>query len=313
MTAAAQAPSPVGADQHGVPEGMVNIPGGRFLMGSEAPAARAADGEGPERRVEIDAFLLDETTVTNEAFDRFVAATGYVTDAERFGWSFVFYAALPSEAEAHVLSGRVPGADWWRAVRNADWRRPDGPGSDWQTRADHPVVHVSWADAAAFASWAGKRLPTEAEWECAARGGLTSAAYPWGNELTPDGAHRCNIWQGRFPETNTVEDGYATTAPVRAFMPNGFGLYQMVGNVWEWCADNFSVDWHRPDRPETRLRPAGPPAGPTRVLRGGSYLCHDSYCNRYRVSARNANTPDSSTANIGFRCAASPAPRGQVT
>jgi formylglycine-generating enzyme required for sulfatase activity len=171
-------------------------------------------------------------------------------------------------------------------VSGAYWRHPEGPGSDLDGRWDHPVVHVSWHDAVAFCAWADLRLPTEAEWEYAARGGLDQARYPWGDELTPDGEHRCNIWQGRFPVRDTAEDGYSGTAPVNAFEPNGFGLYNVAGNVWEWCADWF-------DR-----------AQQNRAMRGGSYLCHESYCNRYRVAARTANSPDTSGGNIGFRCAA---------
>ena len=168
-------------------------------------------------------------------------------------------------------------------------------------------MHTSWNDAQAYASWARKRLPTEAEWEVAARGGLDRAIYPWGDELAPRGQHRCNTWQGTFPTLNTLEDGYLGTAPVNAFRPNGYGLYNMAGNVWEWCSDWWSNSWHVEASPATRLNPKGPTSGISRVIRGGSYLCHESYCNRYRVAARTSNTPDSSTAHMGFRCAATAA------
>jgi formylglycine-generating enzyme len=283
---------------------MVEIPGGGFQMGGADPDGFPADGEGPIRTVEVPTFYLDPTPVTNAQFATFVKATGYVTDAEHFGWSFVFGRFLPAAARTYVLDGIVPGAPWWVAVAGATWRTPEGPGSSMAKRQNHPVVHVSWNDAHEYAMWAGKRLPTEAEWEKAARGGLTGARYEWGDELTPGGKHRCNIWQGEFPTRNTAEDGFLTTAPVKTFRPNGYGLYQMTGNVWEWCADWWSTDWHQPEAPATRIAPAGPPTGVARVIRGGSYLCHASYCTRYRVAARTHNAPDSSTAHMGFRCAA---------
>ncbi|REF37422.1 formylglycine-generating enzyme family protein [Thermasporomyces composti] len=287
-----------------VARGMVAIPGGRFLMGGDDPDAFPADGEGPVRAVTLDPFLIDATLVTNRQFQAFVKATGYVTDAERFGWSFVFHLFVGPEQRRYVMDATVPDAPWWLAVEGANWRAPEGPGSDIATRPNHPVVHVSWRDAYAYARWAGKRLPTEAEWERAARGGLERARYAWGDELTPRGRWRCNIWQGRFPGHNTAEDGFVGTSPVKSYAPNGFGLYDVAGNVWEWCADWWSTTWHVEDRPETRTNPTGPPTGQEKVMRGGSYLCHESYCNRYRVAARTKNTPDSSTGNLGFRCAA---------
>ncbi|MGW5364259.1 formylglycine-generating enzyme family protein [Actinopolymorpha pittospori] len=291
-------------DPRQVARGMVAIPAGEFLMGGADPDAFPDDGEGPVRPVRVSGYLLDETAVTNRQFAAFVKATGYVTDAERFDWSFVFHLFVGPRQRRHVMDASVPGAPWWLAVTGATWRTPEGPGSDTSTRPQHPVVHVSWRDAYAYARWAGKRLPTEAEWERAARGGLARAKYAWGDDLTPRGRWRCNIWQGQFPRVNTTEDGHIGTAPVKSFAPNGFGLYEVAGNVWEWCADRWSTTWHAADRPETRVDPLGPPDGDTRVMRGGSYLCHESYCNRYRVAARTSNTPDSASGNLGFRCAA---------
>lgn len=273
-------------------------------MGGDDPDAFPDDGEGPVRSVDVSAFYLDMTCVTNRQFAKFVSHTGYVTDAERFGWSFVFAGLTPPESYEHVLDAVVPGAPWWLAISEAGWRAPEGPGSTIDGRPNHPVVHVSWNDAAAYATWAGKRLPTEAEWEKAARGDLHRARYAWGNDLQPRGYHRANIWQGVFPHDNTAADGYVGTAPVNLFRPNGFGLYQMAGNVWEWINDWWSATWHEPDTLETRVDPRGPTAGDDKVMRGGSYLCHASYCNRYRVAARTRNSRDSSSGNIGFRCAA---------
>lgn len=266
---------------------MAIIPAGTFVLGSEAVDAYAADGEGPERRISHESFRIDTLAVTNADFAAYVAETGYVTDAERIGWSFVFFAQVHPKAAsvARPFPGLAP--RWWLAVQDAAWHAPDGPGSSWRERGDHPVVHVSWTDATAYASWAGKRLPNEAEWEIAARGGRVGARYPWGDALTPDGEHLCNIWQGRFPEENTADDGWLSTSPAQSFPPNGYGLYDMVGNTWEWTADHW-----RPDRADLR------------AMRGGSYLCHESYCHRYRVSARTANSVDATSSHLGFRCAA---------
>lgn len=284
--------------------GVVLIAAGGFAMGNESSDAFPGDGEGPVRQVYVGDFFIDATTVTTAAFSTFVEATGYRTDAERFGWSFVFDGLVDERDRGCVLDGTVPGAPWWTAVRGADWARPFGPHSSNAELADHPVVHVSWNDAAAYAAWVGKRLPTEAEWEKACRGGLTQQAFPWGDELEPGGVHRMNVWQGEFPRRNTGADGYLATAPADAFAPNGFGLYNTTGNVWEWTADYFSPHWHTRDQQRTRVDPQGPPTGAARVMRGGSYMCHVSYCNRYRTAGRSQNTADSSTGHMGFRCAA---------
>jgi sulfatase modifying factor 1 len=281
-------------------EGMIRLPGGTFLMGTDDGQGFPEDGEGPVRKISLDPFYISPYATTNAEFSAFVEETGYETEAERFGWSFVFYRFISGKAKKKIR-GVVDSAPWWKAVGGAYWRRPEGPGSGIKTRMKHPVVHISHNDALAYCDWAGKRLPTEAEWEYAARGGLKQKRYPWGDTLTPEGKHLCNIWQGEFPIRNTRKDGYAGTAPVDAFSPNGFGLYNVSGNVWEWCQDWFSATHHVGG---FRENPTGPPAGRSKVIRGGSYLCHKSYCNRYRVAARSSNTPDSSTGNSGFRCAA---------
>ena len=287
-----------GAGARDTPD-LVTLTGGAFLMGCEDPGAYAEDGEGPVRDVRVSAFQLDRHTVTNERFARFVEETGRRTDAETDGSAFVFAGFLPDDFPP---TRAVRDAPWWREVEGADWSHPEGPASGLSGREQHPVVHVSWNDAQAFCEWAGLRLPTEAEWEYAARGGLEQQRFPWGNSLTPGGEHRMNVFQGKFPAENTVKDGYAGTAPVDAFPPNAFGLHQMTGNVWEWTADRWSTTWHQGPRPEL-VDPTGPPDGDRRVMRGGSYLCHLSYCWRYRTSARMGSTPDSPSGNVGFRCA----------
>ncbi len=279
--------------------GMKRLAGGTFLMGTDDKEGFPADGEGPVREVELAPFWVDAAQVTNRQFAAFVDATGYVTESEQFGFSFVFHLHVPKVADKRGLVREVPGLAWWRAVNRACWKRPEGPGTDLRGRLDHPVTHVTWNDAIAYCAWAGKRLPTEAEWEYAARGGLVQKRYCWGDELQPGGRHMCNIWQGRFPDENTEEDGYSGTCPVRAFPPNGYGLYGMAGNVWEWCADWFSAAY---PRSAERTNPRGPATGDARVMRGGSFLCHRSYCNRYRVAARTSNTPESASSNLGFRC-----------
>lgn len=266
-------------------------------MGTNASFGFPEDGEGPVRTVRLSAFTIAAHAVTNLQFAAFVDDTGYVTDAERFNWSFVFQGLLPLDLRRCIVSVSTE-TPWWLPVPHAWWAQPEGSGSTVLDRLDHPVVHVSWNDATAYCAWSGTRLPTEAEWECAARGGLEQAIFPWGDELEPAGEHRCNVWQGIFPLHDTAVDGYQGTAPVDAFPPNGHGLYNAVGNVWEWCADWFSADYHRVTCANNPLQNM-----PTRrrSLRGGSYLRHASYCNRYRVAVRSSNTPESSAGNIGFR------------
>jgi len=277
---------------------MVRLDGGTFLMGTDDPQGFPADGEGPVREITVSPFWIDACAVTNAQFAEFVEATGYRTDADRYGWSFVFHLHVPAKTP---FEGHPVGVPWWRKVSRANWRRPEGPGTQLRGRKDHPATHISWNDAAAYCRWAGKRLPTEAEWEFAARGGLEQKLYPWGDELTPGGKHWCNIWQGDFPRRNTMEDGWSGTCPAKNYPPNGYGLYCMTGNVWEWCHDRFSVTWHAQAQ-AAKIDPTGPPEGDRRVQRGGSFLCHHSYCNRYRVAARTSNTPDTSGSNTGFRC-----------
>ncbi|MCX7522711.1 formylglycine-generating enzyme family protein [Microbacterium sp. STN6] len=276
------------------------VPAQTFTMGDPFGEGNPGDGDSVLHEVTLDAFSIDATSVTNAAFAAFVDATGYRTEAETFGYSAVFHLGLA--APEHDVMGPAAGTPWWFGVRGADWRHPGGRQSSIEGLEQHPVTHVSWNDAVAYCAWAGRRLPTEAEWECASRGGLAGARYPWGDELMADGeAWRCNIWQGRFPTQNTQEDGYLLTAPVHTFEPNAYGLWQTVGNVWEWCADWFDARYYSES---PAANPAGPARGGARVLRGGSYLCHDSYCNRYRNAARSSNTPDSSMGNAGFRTVA---------
>ena len=298
------------------PEGMVWVPGGQFWMGCDDCGMPDAL---PAHLVSVNGFWMDRTPVTNAQFERFVAATKYVTVAER--------PLDPRQFPGVPRDKLVPGSavfrptetpvaldnplQWWRYTPGANWRQPEGPGSDVKKRADHPVVHVAYEDVVAYATWADKRLPTEAEFEFAARGGLDRHKFPWGNELTPGGKPVANTWQGRFPAKDQGEDGYLGTSPVTAFPPNGFGLLDMGGNVWQWCAD-----WYRPDTYATRAQantavhdPKGPadsydpqePGTAKRVLRGGSYLCTDQYCARYLVGSRGKSEVSSGTSNLGFR------------
>ena len=272
----------------------VNLPSARFKMGT-SDTLLPQDGEKPVRRVRVAGFEVMTTTVTNSQFKAFVQDTGYQTDAERFGWSYVFQLLLENPDQYE----RLPGAEWWCAVPLATWDKPEGPGSDISDSLNHPVTHVSWNDAVAFATWAGGRLPTEAEWEYAARGGLDQKRYPWGDEEPNDeDLMPCNIWQGWFPHENTLADGYLGTAPAKSFEPNGFGLYNTVGNVWEWNAELFRIRSLRKDATAYAEALEGEKR---RLLKGGSFLCHVSYCYRYRIAARSSNTPNSTTSHTGFR------------
>lgn len=272
------------------------LPGGRSALGCANPMI-PGDGENPRRVLDVKPFAISRYAVTNGEFADFVSETGYRTSAERYGWSFVFKGFLPED----VIVPGPAGAPWWRKTEGSCWKHPEGAGSDVEARRDHPVVHLSWFDAGAFASWAGGRLPTEAEWEYAARGGLPNAIFPWGDQEPDDDSYfPCNIWQGQFPDSNSAADGYTGTAPVDAYAPNGFGLFNMAGNVWEWCADPFRI---RSLKREARERNDAARAQNSRVAKGGSYLCHRCYCYRYRVAARTGTTPDTSTGHMGLRLA----------
>lgn len=286
------APPSRGPDPSSEAGSRVRVPGGVALCGTRSPLL-PEDEEGPLRRKKIRTLDWEIGCVTASAFRRFVEATGYRTDAERFGWSYVFYDHVPDRS-GHTLG--VEGLEWWRQVHGATWVRPTGPHGPPAT-PDHPAVHVSWNDARAYAAWAGGRLPREVEWEHAARGGRGDVRYPWGDTDPDDRIHLpCNIWQGKFPHANTALDGYSGTAPAISFAPNGYGLYNMVGNVWEWTVDPFRLKSMK----RTSRRPTDGP-GQRKVLKGGSFLCHASYCFRYRIAARTGNTPDSSSAHTGFR------------
>ncbi len=273
---------------------MVQFPGGPSICGTDRPEI-ASDGEGPLRPVRLRPFAIDCHAVSNARFAAFIADTGYRTDAERFGWSFVFHDLAPPSRDAQVAIG----TPWWHKVDGAFWSSPEGPGSTIAGREWHPVVHVSWNDAAAFARWCGSRLPTEAEWEHAARGGAEERRYPRGNDEPQEGSDApCNIWQGRFPTYNAR--GRTGTMEVDAFQPNLAGLFNCSGNVWEWCADAFRV---RSLSRSGHLRNEEAARAGERVMKGGSYLCHRSYCHRYRIAARTGRSPDTSAGNIGFRLA----------
>lgn len=274
---------------------IVRFEGGTSFVGTDRPVI-TPDGEGPRRSVRLKPFGIERYAITNDRYSAFVRATGYVTDAEIFGWSFVFHAFVDQNLETQA----VVETPWWRKIDGACWYRPEGPRSDLEGRGQHPVVHVSWKDAQAFAAWCGGRLPNEAEWEHAARAGVADIRFPWGNEEPTDNLHFCNIWQGRFPDLNTAADGYAGTAPVDAFAPNAAGIYNMVGNVWQWCQDPFRT---RSLTREGRILDGEAIAEKERTMKGGSYLCHVSYCYRYRIAARLGRSSETSTGHIGFRVA----------
>ncbi|EDO49703.1 predicted protein [Nematostella vectensis] len=283
---------------------MVRIEGGEFTMGTNKPYI-VVDGEGPARKVRLRPFYMDIYEVSNREFELFVNATGHKTEAEVFGDSFVLGSRVSKEIEKDIHQA-VAAAPWWLPVKGAYWRRPEGPDTDIRERMNHPVLHISWNDAVAFCKWSGKRLPTEAEFEYALKGGSDDTLYPWGNELLVNGKHMANLWQGRFPVENTAEDGYEGTCPVTAFPQNGYGLYNIIGNAWEWTSDWWNVR-HTSDFQDN---PTGPTTGKDKVKRGGSYMCHESYCYRYRSAARSQNSPDTTASNLGFRCASDSPPPG---
>lgn len=272
---------------------------GSFEMGCSRREGPPGDGEGPPHRVDTPAYGIELHAVSNRRFARFVEATGYVTEATRAGVSFVFAGLLP---EDFAPTRGVQAAPWWREVEGADWAHPEGPQSGIADRQDLPVVHVSFRDAVAFCQWAGKRLPTEAEWERAARGHRHGMRYPWGDEESVDGRLMCNVWQGVFPSRNDMQDGYYGLAPVDAFVQNELGLRSIVGNCWQWCLNDFE---RKHDAHAAVLWDAAPqtPANALRALRGGSHLCHPSYCWRYRNAARSASSACSTAGHTGFRCA----------
>ena len=310
------------------PAGMAWIPGGEFSMGCADPTGLPGGGREPMNdarpihRVHVDGFWMDRTVVTNDEFARFVQATGYVTQAEQKPRA----EDLPGVPAAALVPGSVvftlppPGTSsedwhqWWRYVPGADWRHPTGPETNLQGRGSYPVADVTYADAQAYAQWAGKRLPTEAEWEFAARGGLAGQLYPWGNELRPAGKWMANTWQGHFPDENSGADGFIGLAPVASFVPNGYGLYDMAGNVWQWCADWYRSDYYASLAAAAAGGVARNPPGPAdsfdpdepgvakRVQRGGSFLCTDQYCTRYMLGTRGKGDPLTSSSHVGFRC-----------
>ena len=307
------------------PEGMVWVPGGEYWMGTDSE--NAWPDEKPAHKVRVDGFWMDTTEVTNAKFQKFTDATKYVTTAERAPTLEEIMSQsppgtpppppevlVPGSLVFTMTEGQVPLDDfsqWWKWTPGANWRHPEGPDTDLTGREQHPVVHISWDDAVAYAKWAGKRLPTEAEWEFAARGGLDRANYGWGQEPPSLEKPQANLWTGDFPYRNTTVDGYVRTSPVKSFPANGYGLYDMAGNVWEWCSDWYDRDAYKRIPPgKVTVNPEGPsssndplrPYTTQRSQRGGSFLCNDSYCSRYRPSARHGGTPDTGISHVGFRC-----------
>ena len=280
---------------------MVTIPKGNYLIGTNHKDGFLQDKEGPQVEISLEAFEISQTTITNEEFHLFVKETGYVTEAEKYGWSYVFHYFLTTEEKNKAIE--IPGLNWWYGVQGANWKHPEGKKSTILDRLDHPVVHISRNDCLAYCKWSDTRLPTEAEWEVAAKEGTAFELYPWGDDFLKDGLYQCNIWQGNFPLTNTLEDGFSNTAPAQHYESNGYGMYQMIGNVWEWCLNPQGIDLLDfkelgSDYFKQHFQEIDEKAY---AIRGGSFLCHESYCKRYRIAARNGNTGDSSSNNMGFR------------
>ncbi|XP_055381021.1 formylglycine-generating enzyme isoform X2 [Condylostylus longicornis] len=273
-------------------EGMSLIPGGVYTIGcKKEDAIFVEDNEYPQKTVKLSDFYLDKYEVSNSMFQKFVDKTSYTTEAEKFGDSFIFQEHLSENVKKLYKDFRVANALWWYKINGTSWKHPFGPESNLNGSEEYPVVHVSWNDANAYCNWLGKRLPTEAEWEVACRGGKENRLFPWGNKLMPNNQHKMNIWQGKFPEENIGEDGFVGLCPTKEFSQNIYDLHNIIGNVWEWTQDN----WNSGDKSDPQ----------SRVKKGGSYLCHKSYCYRYRCGARSQNTEDSSAGNLGFRCAKS--------